>query len=213
MKNKFNIVNFLIVAFVVIVIFILFQLFSTAVKQLNTQKNQTTNEFAEYKPDSTFMPFTFEYNQYVAQFFQASKTCDESLKKVDVLLLNKNTNETYKFQIILDHHDYKYLYDNAVKFVERKVKNLPDKPLIKEPIKIINDTINNVFVTEYLYYRGTMILNPSNNDPNEVLIYIQDRKNCITVPLHTRVNERYTFDSLKVHSQDFMKKAVQEMFQ
>lgn len=184
----------------------------SVIKLSNAQKEQTLKEFAEYKPDSTFMPFTLEYNQYVAQFFQASKIGEGSLKKVEVLLLNKNTDETYKFQIILDGHDYKYLHEHAAEFVESKVKNLPDKPLIKDPIKTINDTINDVFITEYLHYRCTMILNPSGEDPNEVLVYIQDRKNCVTVPLHTTLNERYNWDSLKVHSTEFTKRSVEVLF-
>ena len=208
MENKFNIGSFLIGIVVVLILLI-----PTAVKLSNIQKEKTIKEFAEYKPDSTFMPFTLEYNQYVAQFYQASKTGEGSFKKVDVLLLNKNTDETYKFQIILDGYDYKYLHENAAKFVESKVKNLPDKPLIKEPIKTINDTINDVFVTEYLHYRCTMILNPSQKDPNEVLIYIQDRKNCVTVPLHTTLNERYNWDSLKVHSHEFTKHCIEQMFE
>ncbi len=209
MENKFNFGSFLIGMFVVLILLI-----PTAVKLSNIQKEKTLKEYAEYKPDSTFMPFSLEYSQYIAQFYQASKTGDGHFKRVDVLLLNKNTNDTYNFHVVLDGHDYKYLHEHAAEFVERKTKKLPDKPLIKgEPVKTINDTINDVFITEYSHYRCIMILNPSQKDPNEVLIYIQDRERGTTVPLHTTLNERYNWDSLKVHSADFTKRTVELMFE
>lgn len=208
MENKFNFGSFLIGMFVVILL-----LLPTAIKLSNKQKEKTLQEFAAYKVDSTFMPFSLEYSQYVAQFYQASKTGEGSLKKVEVLMLNKNTNETYKFNVILDGYDYDYLHKNAIKFVEGKIKNLPDKPIIKEPIKTINDTVNNVHITEYGHYRCTMILNPGKDNPNEVLIYLQDRESGTTVPLHTTLDERYNWDSLKVHSKEFMQRSIKLMFE
>lgn len=143
MKNKSNLISFLLGMFVVIIL-----LLPTITKLFNKQKEKTLQEFATCKIDSTFMPFSLEYDQYVAQFYQASKTCEGRFKNVEVLLLNKNTNETYKFNVVLDGYDYDYMYKNAAKFVERKIKKLPDKSITVVPIKTTNDTINNVHITE-----------------------------------------------------------------
>ena len=143
MENKSNFGSFLVGMIVVIIL-----LLPTITKFSDKQKEKTLQEFAICKIDSTFMPFSLEYDQYVAQFYQASKIGEGRIKNIEVLLLNKNTNETYKFNVVLDGYDYNYLYKNAVKFVERKIKNLPDKSITVVPIKTTNDTINNVNITE-----------------------------------------------------------------
>ena len=143
MENKSNFGSFLVGMIAVIIL-----LLPTITKLSNKQKEKTLQEFATCKIDSTFMPFSLEYNQYVAQFYQASKTGEDRIKKVEVLLLNKNTNETYKFNIVLDGYDYDYIYKNAAKFVEMKIKNLSDNTITATPIKNINDTINNVYIAE-----------------------------------------------------------------
>ena len=143
MENKSNFGSFLVGMIVVIIL-----LLPTITKLSDKQKEKTLQEFAICKIDSTFMPFSLEYNQYVAQFYQAFKTGEGRIKNVEVLLLNKNTNKTYKFNIVLDGYDYDYVYKNAAKFVEIKIKKLPDKSITVVPIKTINDTINNVHITE-----------------------------------------------------------------
>lgn len=143
MKNKSNFGSFLVGMIAVIIL-----LLPTITKLSNKQKEKTLQEFATCKIDSTFMPFSLEYDQYVAQFYQASKTGEDRIKKVEVLLLNKNTNETYKINVVLDGYDYDYAYKNAAKFVEIKIKNLHDKSIAVEPIKTINDTVNNLYITE-----------------------------------------------------------------
>ena len=143
MENKSNFGSFLVGMIVVIIL-----LLPTITKLSDKQKEKTLQEFAICKIDSTFMPFSLEYDQYVAQFYQASKTGEGRIKNVEVLLLNKNTNETYKFNIVLDGYDYDYVYKNAAKFVEMKIKNLSDNTITATPIKNINDTINNMYIAE-----------------------------------------------------------------